>query len=53
MADGVSLRFDGTYILPVGQYDFADEELTSDMDEGDYAKIGGTFVLTAGVVARF
>ena len=53
LSENIHLRVDGTYVLPIGQYEFADEQLTDDMDDGDYAKIGGTFILTAGLVAQF
>ena len=53
VTDTISLRVDGTYVLPIGQYDFSNEQLTSDMDDGDYAKVAGVVILSAGVVARF
>lgn len=53
VSDTLSVRLDGTYLMPIGQYDFADAQLTSDMDAGDYAKIDGTVIVTAGIVSRF
>ena len=49
----VAIRFEGLYFFPTSEHDFNEEELTDDMDEGDYAKIGGVHQVRAGLSFKF
>lgn len=53
IADNVMLRLEGSYFMPVGERVFEDEELTDDMDDGDYGTATGVFRLTAGISSQF
>jgi len=53
IADNMLFRLEGSYFRPVGEYVFEDEELTGDMDEGDYGSPTGVFRLTAGLGWQF
>jgi opacity protein-like surface antigen len=53
IADNLILRLEGSYFMPVGERVFEDEELTEDMDEGDYGTATGVFRLTAGIGSQF
>lgn len=53
MAENLLFRLEGSYFLPVGERTFETEELTSDMDEGDYGAATGVYRLTAGIGTQF
>lgn len=53
VAANMLFRLEGSYFMPVGEYVFEDEELTGDMDEGDYGSPTGVYRLTAGLGWQF
>lgn len=53
VSDNLMLRLEGSYFLPVGEYAFVEDELTADMDDGDYGSASGVFRLTAGLARQF
>jgi opacity protein-like surface antigen len=53
VSDNMMLRLEGSYFLPVGEYAFVADELTDDMDDGDYGSASGVLRLTAGLGRHF
>jgi opacity protein-like surface antigen len=53
VAENVVFRLEGSYFAPVGERTFEDEELTGDMDEGDFGSATGVYRLTAGIASQF
>jgi opacity protein-like surface antigen len=53
VSDNMMLRLEGSYFLPVGEYAFVADELTDDMDDGDYGSASGVLRLTAGLGRQF
>ena len=53
VGDNMLFRLEGSYFMPVGEYAFESDELTSDMDDGDYGFASGVFRLTAGLGWQF
>lgn len=53
LTDNIALRLEGLYFLPSDTREFDAGELTSDMDNGDYARVGGVYQVRAGISWRF
>jgi opacity protein-like surface antigen len=49
----MSVRLEGLYTFPMQAHVFQEEQLTDDMDEGDFAQIGGRFEIRAGAAIHF
>lgn len=53
VSENVGLRVEGLYYFPTADYDFEEDELTSDMDDGDFAKVNGFYQIRGGISFRF
>ncbi|SCA56957.1 exported hypothetical protein [Candidatus Terasakiella magnetica] len=53
VSDKVSFNAAGLYSLPSTKYKFAEDELTPDMDQGDYARVKGLFQIRVGMSYHF
>lgn len=53
LTDTISVRLEGLYVVPFGEYTFTENELTPDMDDNDFAGVDGAFQLTAGLTFHF
>lgn len=53
LTDSLALRVEGIYYFPTANHDFEEDELSSDMDLGDHAKIDGVYQVRGGVSYRF
>ena len=51
--ESFALRVEGLYYFPTEDYEFDEDQLTTDMDEGDYIKVNGFYQLRAGLTFRF
>ena len=49
----VALRLEGMYFFPTSEHEFDEDELSDDMDDGDYAQIGGLYQVRAGLSFKF
>lgn len=53
LSENVGLRVEGLYYFPTSEHEFDEDELTSDMDDGDYAKVNGFYQIRGGISFRF